>query len=266
MLPIRFILRHPVQAYRHNKITKAEKLLDKQAELMRQQRQNPDVTIKNTTALVEHQQGFLRELRKSLGRELTAEELKVFEKIIIDEWPSIVKMREGIKLYPKETQEEIKKGLNEILDEIIKGKTPDEIYEFIKNKKSMLAATAVVATQSPAVKPYEDASSSSFKTKKDVYDSIPSTRSSGVMSRASNPETFKNGVVNMARTMDASANQISKLLKMDAKLLEELYYDKPFLFDLYFEYSLYDDFGASHEDSGINKLIESYEYKYGVTL
>ena len=121
-----------------------------------------------------------------------------------------------------------------------------------------------MATQT--VKQYDDASSSSFKTKKNVYDSIPSTRSSGVGSRVTSPETFKNGVVNMARTMDASANQISKLLKMDAKLLEELYYDKPFLFDLYFEYSLYDDFGASHEDSGINKLIESYEYKYGVTL
>ena len=121
-----------------------------------------------------------------------------------------------------------------------------------------------MATQ--AVKQYEDASSSSFKTKKDVYDSIPSTKSYGVTSRVTSPETFKNGVVNMARTMDASAKQISKLLKMDANLLEELYYDKPFLFDLYFEYSLYDDFGASHEDSGINKLIESYEYKYGVTL
>ena len=126
--------------------------------------------------------------------------------------------------------------------------------------------TAVVATQAPATKEYNDSSSSSFKSKKSVYDSIPSTRSAGVMSRVSSPETFKNGVVNMARTMDASAKQISKLLKMDAKLLEELYYDKPFLFDLYFEYSLYDDFAPSHEDSGINKLIESYEYKYGVTL
>ena len=128
------------------------------------------------------------------------------------------------------------------------------------------AAAAIVVTQSPATKEYNDASSSSFKSKKSVYDSIPSTRSAGVMSRASSPETFKNGVVNMARTMDASAGQISKLLKMDAKLLEELYYDKPFLFDLYFEYSLYDDFAPSHEDSGINKLIESYEYKFGVTL
>ncbi len=129
-----------------------------------------------------------------------------------------------------------------------------------------VAASAVVVTQAPATKEYNDASSSSFKSKKSVYDSIPSTRSAGVMSRSSSPETFKNGVVNMARTMDASSAQITKLLKMDANLLEELYYDKPFLFDLYFEYSLYDDFGASHEDSGINKLIESYEYKFGVTL
>lgn len=152
--------------------------------------------------------------------------------------------------------------------------TVDDVKKFVEMRnnpkeyfnKMKVATAAVVATQAPATKEYNDASSSSFKSKKSVYDSIPSTRSAGVGSRVSSPETFKNGVVNMARTMDASAGQISKLLKMDAKLLEELYYDKPFLFDLYFEYSLYDDFGASHEDSGINKLIESYEYKFGVTL
>jgi len=156
-------------------------------------------------------------------------------------------------------------GLSVTVDNVKKywemTRNPKEYFNKMK-----VAASAVVVTQAPATKEYNDASSSSFKSKKSVYDSIPSTRSSGVMSRASSPETFKNGVVNMARTMDASAIQISKLLNMDAKLLEELYYDKPFLFDLYFEYSLYDDFGASHEDSGINKLIECYEYKYGITL
>ena len=145
-------------------------------------------------------------------------------------------------------------------------KTYEDQQEMLSRMKKNVATAVIVATQATATKEYNDASSSSFKSKKSVYDSIPSTRSAGVMSRVSTPETFKNGVVNMARTMDASSGQITKLLKMDANLLEELYYDKPFLFDLYFEYSLYDDFGSSHEDSGINKLIESYEYKFGVTL
>lgn len=264
------ILRHPIATikdYRRFGTTDPIDYIVKRVRAVQKAQQDPSTVFKDTAVKNSLRKIFYTEQRRLMGRQLTKEELEVTDIMFEALYPMSIQVRLGLQISNPVLKNHIKEVSGMIVKELGKGTTPEEFKAKLDSMYAKrAAATAVVATQAPATKEYNDASSSSFKSKKNVYDSIPSTRSYGVTSRVTSPETFKNGVVNMARTMDASAKQISKLLKMDAKLLEELYYDKPFLFDLYFEYSLYDDFGASHEDSGINKLIESYEYKFGVTL
>lgn len=196
---------------------------------------------------------------RNLGRAVVAKvKRQPYYKVEIERDPLLKEALKDVNNFGKGMTE---KEVNEMWEDIKKPMTEaekkamDEIgRKYFERKGMNVAAVAVVATQSP-----------SFATKKDVYDSLPSTKSIG-QNRATTSSSFKQGVINMAKTMDANASQISKLLKMDAEKLEILYHEKSILFDLYFEYSFYDDFEASHEDSGINKLIDSYEYRFGEIL
>ena len=154
----------------------------------------------------------------------------------------------GFKGY---TEEEIKQIQSTPEGREKLNKTYEDQQEMLSRMKKNVATIAVVATQSPTVKENKKVLATKYKP--------------------FNKDLIKN-LTDILNTLPWSAARnelISKIEMMDVAKLNELYWEKPDLFNVYFAYDsdAYTDgleYEGEHEElGGFGDLIDAYEARYG---
>ena len=96
MLPLRMILRHPIATikdYRRFGTTDPGEAISEIIKTLRENQADKSLIKRETKLKASMKQSYLKDLRKTYGRQLTVEEMKVFSELYDIGWPLAVANR-----------------------------------------------------------------------------------------------------------------------------------------------------------------------------
>ncbi len=241
MIPLGYMIRHPVKAYKLYKYDKVTRNISKSF---------ANGNIRPTV----NEEMFIREqlqnIRRGIGRELSPTELKQFDNLFRKSWKEAKVMEAGYKVLPEDIKVEILTEVKGFVDMVKQGKTPDEIKQHYENA-AKVAATAVVDTQNPASKE---------RVKTPVAQYRPTIKG------------LKQSLLdqlNKRKWSETRNELIYKIEQMDESKLSQLYYENKEYFAIYYygDSDIYiEDWDQDNFIYGYDDIVKLYEQRYGAIL